>query len=114
ARIQPRNGREHAECISGQKEYVLGNAADGRGSRVIYKVNGVGRTGVDGHLTVGIINFTGTLMKPYILHNRTKAHRIPDIRLIFLGKVNDLGITASFEIEYTVFGPAMFIISDQF
>ena len=62
--------------------------------------------------SVAVIDFSSCRVMDRILKNRSKTNRLVNLWFRFRGQVNRLGITATFDIENAVVGPAVFIISD--
>src|SRR6476661_3638116 len=83
------------------------------GHHVLNIINRIGHTCIFGQRAISVIGFAGLLIQNNVFTDRTETHRIIDLRLMFPGEVDTLGITAALEIEDTIISPTMLIITDQ-
>ena len=67
---------------------------------------------VFGQLSIGIIGVP-LIIQDDIFHDRARANRIPDHRLILLAQVDRFGIAATFNIKYRTFAPAVLVVANK-
>ena len=110
---QDGNGRQNAECVSGQEDDVLCVGACGHGANnVVDVVDGVGNTGVLGDGAVSEVALA-VFVNSDVLQQSVAADSVVDIGFGILIEVDNLSVAAAFEVEHTVVIPAVFVITDE-
>ena len=72
----------------------------------------VRNTGVLGYRLVGIVDLA-LLVYRHVLQQCVAADGVPDVGLVLLREVDDLGVAATLEVEYAVVVPAVLVVADQ-
>lgn len=73
----------------------------------------IGAASVFGYGAIIEINATSDFIIDNILKNTSESNCIKDLRFFLTGQVYTLGITAALNVEDSMIGPAMLIITDQ-
>ena len=93
---------QHAECIRGQEDDILGSRCRGDGTDdVLDVVDGVGHTGVLGDALVSEIN-VALGIQANVLQQSVVLDGVVDIGLGVLIQVDDLCVAAALEVEHAV------------
>src|SRR4051812_44917024 len=112
-RRQARDGRKNAEGIRGEEKDILRMATNAGDDSVVDEFNGVGGPGIFRVADVGVIRYAGRRIEHHVLEHRTIADGVEDLRLLFLGEIDALGVASPFEIEYAGRAPAMLVVADK-
>src|SRR5205814_512528 len=83
-RIEPRDGREHTKCVSGQKDDMFGMSANARDLRVIDEFHRISRSRVLRDALIVVIGDVRLRLEHNILQDSAKTQRIPDLWLPLL------------------------------
>ena len=75
-------------------------------------VDGVRYAGVFGHALVCEVNHA-FFLHGHVLEESVAADSVVDVRFAVLVEVDNLGIAATFEVEYAVVVPAVFVVTDE-
>ncbi len=113
-RCQPRDGRQHAEGVTGQHDDVLGVPAQRRLGRVGDEVQRIGTPHVRCQAVVVEIQRQRFGIMDHVLDHRVRhrAGRV-DVRLGLGVQADGLGIASALEVEGAALGPAVFVVADQ-
>ena len=104
---------QNTESVAGEQDDVAGMSAHARGLGVGDKLDGVGSACIFRNGRVVVIDLTRVGIHNDVFQHRSETDRGKDGRFLFGGQVNCFGVTAPFDIENAVVGPAMFVVSDQ-
>src|SRR5262249_9866827 len=80
---------------------------------VINVLEWVGDAGVLGVDDAVIVRNAGLGIDGDIFQHGAEADRVPDLRLVLLGKLDGLGVAAAFEVENAVGTPAVFVVANE-
>src|SRR5690625_1033759 len=88
-------------------------AADTRDLGVGDEVDGIRRARVLRDRGIGVIALARLLVIYHVLEHGAEADRAVDLGLLLGRKIDGLGVAPPFDVEDTVVGPAMLVVSDQ-
>lgn len=77
------------------------------------KLQWVASTGILRNANVIIVDVFGLLLKTNIFEHSSEFNSIIYLRLFLVAETNALGIASTFNIEHTLIGPDMFVITNQ-
>ena len=60
-----------------------------------------------------IIRYTRHRIENHVLQHRSETNRVPNLRLALSGKLDALGVTAAFDVEYALIRPTVLVVTDQ-
>ena len=108
--------RQHTKGIGRKKNHILGSWASTfamhRQNDFLDMVYWITHTSVLGDTLVGKIDFTFGIHS-HILQQCVSTYGIIDVRFALFVKIDDLGITSTFKIEYAFVIPAVFIVANK-
>lgn len=111
---QLRNWRQDTAGITGQQDDVgwvsVSQTWDLGGWD---EVNWVGTSGVLGDGRVLVVDDLGVLVVDNVLQDGTELDRVEDLWLLLGRQVQTLGVTATLDVENTVVGPTVLVVTDQ-
>lgn len=70
-------------------------------------------SGVLSNWDIIVVNFFSMLIKNDVLKDCSESDSVVDFRLFFFAEVDAFGVAASFDVEDSVVGPDMFVVTDQ-
>ena len=92
---------------------MLGMAADSGDDGVVNEIHGVGGARIFRQAVIVVVGLVGFWINDHVFQHRAKTQRIPNLRLLFPGKMNAFCVAAAFEVEDAVGTPAVLVIADQ-
>jgi hypothetical protein len=105
--------RQHPKGIAGQENDVGRMSSNTGYLRILDEFNRVSAAGVLRNTCVREVNFVGLVIEDNVFKNGPELQGVENVRLRFLTEVNRFRVTTSFDVEYSLVAPDMFIISDQ-
>jgi len=108
------DGREDTKGIAGQHDDVRGLAVDDARNLSIGDIlDGVCASCVLGNADIVVIGRAVIGVVDDVLEDGAVADSIEDIRLLFSGEVDALGVATTFDVEYTGVRPDVLIVADK-
>ena len=98
-RRQLRDRRQHAESVGGQENHVARMPAHAGNQGVLDEIERIRRARVFGNRLGIEIELRESRVHGHVFQHGAEADGVPDLRLLFLGEPDALGIAAAFEIE---------------
>jgi hypothetical protein len=108
------DGGQDTAGIAGEQNDVGGVVVALAGDLGVLDVlNGVGATGVLGEGGIVVVDVAGDGVEDSVLKDGTEADGVENIGLLLGGETNALGVAATLNVEDTLVGPAVLIVTDQ-
>lgn len=105
---------ENTTSITGEEDDVSGVAGgDARNLGILNVLNGVSATSVLGEGRVVVVDLTGLGVEDDVLKNGTEADGTVNIGLLLGGETNALGVATTLNVEDTLVGPAVLVVTDK-
>ena len=104
--------RKHAECVSRQEDYVLSSWSRATWLDVVDVVDWVRNASVLGSRLVVEVNLA-VGSNSYVFEEGVALDSTVDVRFVLLREADNLGVAATFEVEYTVVVPTVFVVTDE-
>src|SRR5205823_14802390 len=102
-----------AERVAGQKENIVRMAAAAGRLDVVNELHRVRRPRVLSVLLAAVIGSPRARIEDDVFQHGAETDGVPDLRLVRLRKIDALGVTAAFEIENALVGPAVLVVADE-
>src|SRR5437660_5827224 len=112
-RRQPGNRRQHAKGIGGEKDHVSGMPAKAGDNGVLNELNRVSRARVLSLAVVVVIGDASVGIEDDVLEHTAETQRVPDLRFVFLGALNALGVASALDVNNSIGALSMPIVPDQ-
>lgn len=105
---------EDTTGVAGKQDDVGGVLlADAGDEGVVDVLNGVGAAGVLGEGGIVVVDNTGGRVEDNVLQDGSEADGVENVGLLLSGQTNALGVAATLDVEDTLVGPAVLVITDQ-
>src|ERR1700729_594252 len=88
-------------------------SADAGNDRVIDEVDRISRACVLCFAVVVVVGNARVRIESYIFEHTAEAQRVPDLRFVFLGEFDALGIASALEVEDAFGAPSVLVVADQ-
>ena len=110
---QDRNRGQHAECIGREEDHLLGGRSLRYGLDDVLDVED--RVRHARVLRYGLVGEVDRTLRAYrhVLEQCVAADGVPDVGLVLLREVDDLGVAAALEVEDAVVVPAVLVVTDE-
>src|SRR5271163_1543526 len=92
---------------------MIGMTTHAGDDRLGDELYGIGSPGIFRVADIAVIWSPGFAVDHYILEHRAKADRMVDLWFLLRGKIDALGVAATFDVEDAGLAPAVLIISDK-
>lgn len=108
------DGWEDTTGIASQQDNVCGVVlGDARNLGVLNVLNGVGAASVFGQGSVIVVDNTGGGVEDNVLKNGTELDGVENIGFLLGGQTNALGVATTLDVENTLVGPAVLVITNE-
>lgn len=108
------DGRENTAGVAGEEDDVgRVGSGDARNLGVLNVLDGVGAASVLGKSGVVVVNLSGYGVEDDVLEDGTELDGAVNIRLLLGGETNALGVATTLDVEDTLVGPAVLVVTDE-
>src|SRR5262245_42434918 len=87
--------------------------SDPRDHAVLDEIHRIRGPRIFGNAVIVVIRHVSNWVENNVLQHTPEADRIPNLGFVLLRQLDALGVTSTFEVEYSVPAPAMLVITNE-